>query len=106
MSEFPRIKEVKMYCSVIDIEIQPGKFEQAKAQATAMLPEYQKLGCKQFILVDRGNDSFTVIAIYESQAKQEEATPKAQELLGTLAEMMKTPPERKGAEIIINEVYG
>ena len=36
-----------MYCSVIDIEIQPGKFEQAKAQATAMLPEYQKLGCKQ-----------------------------------------------------------
>ena len=88
------------------LRFSPENLEQAKAQATAMLPEYQKLGCKQFILVDRGNDSFTVIAIYESQAKQEEATPKAQELLGTLAEMMKTPPERKGAEIIINEVYG
>ena len=95
-----------MYCSVIDIEIQPGRFEQAKAQANAMIPEYHELGCKQFILVDKGNDSFTVIAIYESQAKQAEATPKAQELLGRLAEMMKTPPERKGAEIIINQVYG
>ena len=94
-----------MYCSVIDIEIKPGKFEQAKELANAMLPEYRELGCKQFIIVDKGNDAFTVIAMYENQAKQEEATPKAQELLGRLAEMMKTPPERRGAEIIINQVY-
>ncbi len=106
MREFPHRREVNIYCSVIDIEIQPERFEQAKAQANAMIPEYQELGYKQHILVDKGNDSFTVIAIYLSQAKQEEATPKAQELLGRLAEMMKTPPERKGAENILNKVYG
>ena len=71
-----------------------------------MIPGYQELGCKQHIFVEKGNDSFTVIAIYESQAKQEEATPKAQKFLGRLAEMMKAPPERKGAENILNKVYG
>ena len=46
-----------MYCSVIDIEIQPAEFGQAKELANAMLPEYRELGCKRFIPFDKGEVS-------------------------------------------------
>ena len=46
-----------MYCSLIDIEIQPAGFRQAKELVNAMLLEYRELGCKQFIPVDKGEVS-------------------------------------------------
>ena len=37
---------------------------------------------RQFIVIDKGNDAILVLAIYDSQAQQEAAGTKAQELLG------------------------
>jgi len=42
------------------------------------VPEMKDIpGIKQIIAIDKGNDQGLVIAIYESQAAQEAAAPKA-----------------------------
>ena len=85
-----------MYCSVIDIEVEPGTGAQAEQITNSLIPERAKRECNQFILADKGDNPFTVIPIFYGQAKQETATPKAQGLLGRLADIMKTPAEQEG----------
>jgi quinol monooxygenase YgiN len=94
-----------MYSSIINIQFQPDKMNEAMEIAEAMKPELAELGCNQFLLVDQGNDSSLVLAVYDSQAKQEAATPKAQELLGRLGHLYAVAPERKGGEVNLNESY-
>ena len=94
-----------MYASIINIQFQPGKMNDAMEIAEAMKPDLAELGCNQFLLVDQGNDASLVLAIYDSQAKQEAATPKARELLGRLSPLCAAAPERKGGEVTLNETY-
>jgi hypothetical protein len=95
-----------MYASIIDIQLKPGTTSQATDITLGAMDEIRAIdGVKQIISIDRGNDQGLVIAIYESQATQEAATPRAQEILGRLGDLYAAPPERQGGEVLVNESF-
>ncbi len=98
-------KGKKMFSSVIEMEFKAGMMAKALEIAEQMRPEFADLGCNQFLMINKGNDEALVLAIYESEEKQQAALPKAQELLGRLKEIYASMPERQGGNVIINEVY-
>ena len=68
-----------MYTSIIEIQLQPGKMDEAKEMSEAMAPELGQIdGCRQFIVIDKGDDAALVLAIYDSQEQQAAAAPKAE----------------------------
>ena len=95
-----------MYTSFIEFQLKPGKMAEATEIAGAMRSDLEQLdGLKQFIIIDKGDDAGLVLAMYESQAQQEAAGPKARELLGRLADLYAAAPERKGCEVTINQTF-
>ena len=95
-----------MYASVVEIQLKPGKMDEATEIARAMRPDLEQLnGLKQFVVIDHCHDKLLAVVIYEGKADQEAATPKAQEIIGRLAELVAGPPERMGCEVIVNEVF-
>ena len=95
-----------MYASVINFQFKPGKTDEATAMAAAMSPELESVpGIRQFLVIDQGDDNGLAVVVYNSQADQEAATPKARELLGNMAELYAAPPERKGGEVTVNESF-
>jgi len=94
-----------MFSSVIEMEFKTGMMKNAIEIAEKMRPEFSDLGCNQFVMINKGNDKAIVLAIYDSEEKQQVALPKAQELLGRLKDIYASMPERQGGNVIINEVY-
>ncbi len=95
-----------MYTSIIEVQFQPGKMDEAMDITEKMKPDLAQFdGIRQFIVVDKGNDAGLVLAIYDSQAQQEAAGPKARELLGRLGALYAVTPERLGGEVRVNEIY-
>ena len=94
-----------MYASYIEMRLKPGKMADAIEMAKQMEADLGQMGMKQFIIVDRGNDSSTLVALYDTAEDQEAAGPKAAELLGRLADLMAAPPDRKQVEVPINFIY-
>ena len=94
-----------MYASYIEMQLKPGKMAEAIEMTKQMEAELGQMGMKQFIIVDRGNDCSTLVALYDSAEDQEAAGPKAAELLGRLAVFMAGPPERKQVEVPINFIF-
>jgi hypothetical protein len=95
-----------MFASVIEFQMLPGKMEDAAEFAGSLRSQLEQLdGLKQFITIDRGNDKALTLVIYESQAQWEAAGPKAQEILGKMAELVAAPPNREGCEVTVNEVF-
>ena len=91
-----------MYASYIEVQFKPGKTAEAMEMARQMKSELGQMGMKQFIVADKGDDSSTLIALYDTAEDQEAAGPKAAELLGRLADLFAAPPERKQVEVPIN----
>ena len=87
------------------MQLKPGKMAEAIEMTKQMEADLGQMGMKQFIIVDRGNDSSTLVALYDSAEDQEAAGPKAAELLGRLAVFMAGPPERKQVEVPINFIF-
>ena len=94
-----------MYASYIEMQLEPGKMAEAIDMTKKMEADLGQMGMKQFIIVDRGNDSSTLVALYDSAEDQEAAGPKAAELLGRLADLMAAPPDRKQVEVPINFIF-
>jgi len=94
-----------MYASYIEMQLKPGKMVEAIEMAKQMEADLGQMGMKQFIIVDRGNDSSTLVALYNTAEDQEAAGPKAAELLGRLADLMAAPPDRKQVEVPINFIF-
>ena len=95
-----------MYASYIEMQLKPGKMAEAVEIMRQVEAELRQVdGLKQFIIVDRGNDGSTVLALYDTAEDQEAAGPKAAELLGRLAVFMAGPPERKQVEVPINFTF-
>ena len=94
-----------MYASYIEMQLKPGKMAEAIKMTEQMEADLGQMGMKQFIIVDKGNDSSTLIALYDTAEDQEAAGPKAAELLGRLAVFMAGPPERKQVEVPINFIF-
>ena len=91
-----------MYASYIEVQFKPGKTAEAMEMARQMKSELGQMGMKQFIVADKGDDSSTLLALYDTAEDQEAAGPKAAELLGRLANLFAAPPERKRVEVPIN----
>ena len=94
-----------MYASYIEAQVKPGRMAEAVEMAKQMEAELGSMGMKQFIIVDKGNDSSTLLAIYDTVAEQEAAGPKAAELLGRLANLFAAPPERIQLEVPVNFTF-
>ena len=94
-----------MYASYIEMQYKPGKTAEAIEMTKQMEADLGQMGMKQFIIVDKGNDSSTLVALYDTAEDQEAAGPKAAELLGRLAVFMAGPPERKQVEVPINFIF-
>ena len=91
-----------MYASYIEMQLKPGKTAEAMEMTKQMESDLSQLGMNQFIIADKGNDTSTLLALYDTAEAQEAAGPKAAELLGRLADLFAAPPERKQVEIPIN----
>lgn len=89
----------------IDMVFKAAMMKNAIEIAEKMRPEFSDLGCNQFVMINKGNDKAIILAIYESEEKQQTALPKAQELLGKLKDIYASMQERQGGNVIINEVY-
>ena len=94
-----------MYASYIEMQLKLGTMADAIEMAKQMEADLEQMGMKQFIIVDRGNDSSTLVALYDTAEDQEAAGPKAAELLGRLADLMAAPPDRKQLEVPINFIF-
>ena len=94
-----------MYASYIELQRKPGKTAGAINMTKQMEADLGQMGMKQFIIVDRGNDSSTLVALYDTAEDQEAAGPKAVELLGRLADLMAAPPDRKQVEVPVNFIF-
>jgi len=94
-----------MYASYIEMQLKLGTMADAIEMAKQMEADLGQMGMKQFIIVDRGNDSSTLVALYDTAEDQEAAGPKAAELLGRLADLMAAPPDRKQVEVPINFIF-
>ena len=94
-----------MYASYIEMQLKSGKMAEAIEMTKQMEADLGQMGMKQFIIVDRGNDSSTLVALYDTAEDQEAAGPKAAELLGRLADLMAAPPDRKQVEVPINFIF-
>ena len=94
-----------MYASYIEMQLKPAKMAEAIEMTKQMEADLGQMGMKQFIIVDRGNDSSTLVALYDTAEDQEAAGPKAAELLGRLADLMAAPPDRKQVEVPITFIF-
>ena len=94
-----------MYASYIEFKYKPGKTAEAIKITKQMEADLGQMGMKQFIIVDKGDDSSTLIALYDTAQAYYAAGPKAAELLGRLADFLAAPPERKQVEVPINFIF-
>ena len=91
-----------MYASYINIKLKPGKISEMKAITEEIETEIRNIGFKQFLVIDQGDNNILIMAIYESAAEQEAATPKAQAALGKYANLVAEAPIRKQVEVLFN----
>ena len=99
------MKEKNTFSIGIDMVFKAAMMKNAIEIAEKMRPEFSDLGCNQFLMINKGNDKAIILAIYESEEKQQAALPKTQELLGKLKDIYASMQERQGGNVIINEVY-
>ena len=95
-----------MYASHVEVQIQSGKTAEAIQRTKDLIPQIGEIPkLKRFMLMDKGDDKALFIAFYDSAEDQEAATPKAQEIIGRLADLAAAPPERVQVEVAIDHTY-
>ena len=95
-----------MYASHVEVQIQSGKTAEAIQRTKDLIPQIGEIPkLKRFMLMDKGDDKALFIAFYDSAEDQEAATPKAQEIIGRLADLVAAPPERVQVEVAIDHTY-
>ena len=95
-----------MYASYIEMQLKPGKMAEAMEMMKQLEAELRGIdGLKQFIIVDRGNDRSTVLALYESAEEQEAATPKSAEVVSRFMNVIAAPPDRQQVKVPINFIF-
>ena len=95
-----------MYASYIEMQLKPGKMAEAMERMKEVEAELGQVdGLKQFIIVDRGNDSSTVLALYDTAEDQQAAGPKSAEIVSRFMDVIAAPPDRKQVEVPINFTF-
>ena len=95
-----------MYASHVEVQIQPGKTAEAIQRTKDLINEIGEIPkIKRFMVLDKGDDKALFIAFYDNAEDQVAATPKAQEVIGLLADLAAAPPERVQVEVAIDHSY-
>ena len=94
-----------MYASYIEMQLKPGKMAEAIEMTKQMEPDLGQMGMKQFIFVDKGNDSSTLVALYDTAEDQEAAGPKSGEIVSRFMDVIAAPPDRKQVKVPINFIF-
>ena len=95
-----------MYASYIEMQIKSGMMAEAMERMKQVEAELSEVdGLKQFIIVDKGNDSSTVLALYDTAEDQEAAGPKSAEIVSRFMDLIAMPPDRKQVEVPINFTF-
>jgi len=95
-----------MYASHIEMQLKPGKMAEAVEMMKEVEAELRQVaGLKQFIIVNKGNDSSTAFAIYDTAENQEAATPKSAEIVSRFMDVIAAPPDRMQVEVPINFIF-
>ena len=87
---------------MIEIQIKSGKMSEAVKRFEDRKAEIEQLGCKQAMLIDKGNDQAIVLAIYDTEEVQEAATPLATKILSGLGLLYAKMPDRVVVNLPIN----
>ena len=95
-----------MYASYIEMQIKSGMMAETMERMKQVEAELSEVdGLKQFIIVDKGNDSSTVLALYDTAEDQEAAGPKSAEIVSRFMDVIAAPPDRKQVEVPINFMF-
>ena len=95
-----------MYASYIELQLKPGKMAETVERMKQVEAELGQVdGLKQFIIVDRGDDSSTVLALYDTAEDQEAAGPKSADIVSRFMDVIGAPPGRKQVEVPINFTF-
>ena len=95
-----------MYASHVEVQLQSGKTAEAIQRTKDLIPKIGEIPkIKRFMVLDKGDDNFLFIAFYDTAEDQVAATPKAQEVIGRLADLAAAPPERVQVEVAIDHTY-
>ena len=95
-----------MYASHVEVQVQPGKAAEAIQRPKDLTADIGTIpNIKRFMLIDKGDDKALFLAFYDTAEDQVTATPKAQEVIGLLADLAAAPPERVQVEVAIDHTY-
>ena len=87
---------------MIEIQIKSGKMIEATKRFDQAKGEIEKIGCKQAMLIDKGNNQAIVLVIFDTAEAQEAAVPLATKILSRLALLYAKMPERVAVNLPIN----
>jgi len=95
-----------MYASHVEVQVQSGKTAEAIQLTKDLITQIGEIPkIKRFMLIDKGDDKALFIAFYDTAEDQVAATPKAQEIIGRLKDIIAAPPERVQVEVAINHTF-
>jgi len=96
-----------MYASVIEGKFIAEKRDEAIALMDGLIEELSSKveGLRGIMVLDRGNDISTTVAVYDTKANFEAAAPIAQEVLGKLAPYLAEMPQRAGCEVLYGKRF-
>tara|TARA_Y100001934_G_scaffold64484_1_gene80008 strand:+ start:73 stop:354 length:282 start_codon:yes stop_codon:yes gene_type:complete len=92
-----------MHASFVELKVKPNRFEAMKNYTDSIEEIIKVVGMKQFLVLNRGDNSCLLIVIYNSAAEQEAVAPIAAKVLGEYTQkFLSEPPERKQVEVLFN----
>ena len=95
-----------MYASHVEVQVLSGKMAEAIQRSKDLINEVNEIpNIRRFMVLDKGNDKALFLAFYDTAEDQVAATPKAQEVIGLLADLAASPPERIQVEVAIDHTY-
>ena len=95
-----------MYASHVEVQIQAGKMAEAIQRSKDLINEVGEIpNLRRFMVLNKGDDKAVYLAFYDTAEDQVAATPKAQEVIGKLADLAAAPPERVQVEVAIDHTY-
>ena len=95
-----------MYASHVEVQVQSGKMAEAIQRSKDLINEVNEIpNIRRFMVLDKGNDKALFLAFYDTAEDQVAATPKAQEVIGLLADLAAASPERIQVEVAIDHTY-
>lgn len=63
-----------MHASITEIKFKSGKSQEAIDVGRSRRPDLERVdGLKQIMIIERGDDTWLIVGLYESQAQQEAA---------------------------------